>query len=115
MKLAILSILHAFVSEEKGLISFHLAKLGIHDIEVAVPVNQHIAGQQVPRLVCAVGEMPFAYCSAMRFSASRLLTWLSPSRSSASYSWQRLRNSLATARIRLSSESCALSLPCGTD
>ena len=60
MKQAILSILHAFVSEEKGLISFHLAKLGIHDIEVAIPVNQHIAGQQVPYLVGAVGEMPFS-------------------------------------------------------
>jgi len=57
----------------------------------------------------------FAYCSTIRSSASRLLTWLSPPRSSASYSWQRLRSSSAIARIRLSSESCALSLPCGTD
>lgn len=59
-KRTIITLMLAFVNVVMGLKSFHLAKLGIHDIEVAILVSQHISGQQVPHLVCAVGEMPFA-------------------------------------------------------
>ena len=60
MKKTLIIALLTFIAVVMGLKSFHLAKLGIHDIKVAILVNQHIAGQQVPRLVCAVSEMPFA-------------------------------------------------------
>lgn len=60
MKKPFIIALLALVFVAMGLKSFHLAKLGIHDIKVAILVNQHIAGQQVPRLVCSVSEMPFA-------------------------------------------------------
>ena len=45
MKKTLIIALLALMAMAMGQKSFHLAKLGIHDIEVAILVNQHIAGQ----------------------------------------------------------------------